>query len=170
MELISDTRSATITYTFADGSTQAATTYNAENVGDALPTDSAAGKTFTGWQFKADGEVLGTSTTMTDDLLTKLDEVRRASKTITVEGVFTTASSGGYLPGYGGGSSSEPDDETVTEDPFTNVARGKYYYNAILWAAEKGITNGKGIGTFTPNEACNRGQMVTFLYRNELSK
>jgi len=59
---------------------------------------------------------------------------------------------------------------TGTTSAFTDVASGKYYYDAVLWAAERGITLGKTATTFVPAEACNRGQMVTFLYRNELAK
>ena len=49
---------------------------------------------------------------------------------------------------------------------FADVSADMYAYNAVLWAADKGITNGKTANTFVPNEACTRGQMVTFLYRN----
>ena len=40
-----------------------------------------------------------------------------------------------------------------------------YYYHAVLWAAEQGITQGTGAAVFSPNAVCNRGQIVTFLYR-----
>lgn len=40
-----------------------------------------------------------------------------------------------------------------------------YYYNAILWAAENGITAGIGGGLFAPNGICNRAQIVTFIFR-----
>ncbi len=42
---------------------------------------------------------------------------------------------------------------------------GKYYYKAVLWAAEKGITGGYDDGTFRPDETCLREHVVTFLYR-----
>ena len=48
---------------------------------------------------------------------------------------------------------------------FTDVEAGSYYYDAVLWAVENGITSGMGDGTFGTNAACNRGQIVTFLYR-----
>ena len=41
----------------------------------------------------------------------------------------------------------------------------KYYYKAVLWAAEKGITTGYADGTFRPDDECTRGQVVTFLWR-----
>ena len=48
---------------------------------------------------------------------------------------------------------------------FTDVAEGEYYYDAVLWAVNKGITNGLTDTTFGPNASCTRAQMVTFLWR-----
>lgn len=51
-------------------------------------------------------------------------------------------------------------------NPFTDVKTGAYYYDAVLWAVEKDITNGYGSATiFNPDGNCTRGQIVTFLYR-----
>ena len=52
-------------------------------------------------------------------------------------------------------------------NPFTDVKPGAYYYRAVLWAVEKGITNGTSDKTFSPDETCTRAQIVTFLWRNE---
>ena len=52
-----------------------------------------------------------------------------------------------------------------TENPFNDVAEGSFYENAVLWAVEKGITNGLTADTFGPNTVCNRAQVVTFLHR-----
>ena len=49
--------------------------------------------------------------------------------------------------------------------PFTDVKAGSYYYDAVLWAVENGITNGTGETTFSPDAACTRAQIVTFLWR-----
>ena len=54
---------------------------------------------------------------------------------------------------------------TSTEHPFTDVKEGAYYYSAMLWAVETGVTSGFSATTFAPNKACTRGQVVTFLYR-----
>ncbi|MCD8145508.1 MAG: S-layer homology domain-containing protein [Oscillospiraceae bacterium] len=51
------------------------------------------------------------------------------------------------------------------ENPFTDVSETEYYYNAVLWAYSKGITTGTTETTFSPNETCERCQIVTFLYR-----
>ena len=50
-------------------------------------------------------------------------------------------------------------------NPFTDVNANAYYYQAVLWAVEKGITNGTSATTFNPDGNCTRSQIVTFLYR-----
>ena len=56
-----------------------------------------------------------------------------------------------------------------TTMPFTDVPAGSYYYNAVLWAVENGITKGTTDTTFSPNMNCSRAQIVTFLWRSEQS-
>ena len=51
--------------------------------------------------------------------------------------------------------------------PFTDVPVGSYYYDAVLWAVENGITKGTSNTTFSPNMTCSRAQIVTFLWRSE---
>ena len=48
---------------------------------------------------------------------------------------------------------------------FVDVKAGDYFYDAVLWAAEKGITSGTDATHFSPNAACTRAQIVTFLWR-----
>lgn len=48
---------------------------------------------------------------------------------------------------------------------FTDVAADSYYYNAVLWAVENGVTTGTSATTFSPDAPCDRGQIVTFLHR-----
>ena len=56
--------------------------------------------------------------------------------------------------------------EPKTENnPFTDVGKGAYYYKAILWAVENGITNGTTATTFSPKDPCKRRHIVMFLYR-----
>ena len=55
--------------------------------------------------------------------------------------------------------------KTVENSPFTDVAPDDYYYEAIKWAAENGITGGIGNGLFGPEQPCTRAQIVTFLWR-----
>ncbi len=54
---------------------------------------------------------------------------------------------------------------TTTNCPFTDVTKGTYYYNAVLWATEKGITVGTSTTTFSPEDTVTRGQTVTLLWR-----
>ena len=51
------------------------------------------------------------------------------------------------------------------ESPFRDVSERDYYYDAVRWAAEQGITTGTSADLFSPSVPCTRGQMVTFLWR-----
>ena len=53
--------------------------------------------------------------------------------------------------------------------PFTDVKSGSYYYDAVLWAVENGITKGTSATEFSPDQNCSRAQIVTFLWRSEKS-
>ena len=57
-------------------------------------------------------------------------------------------------------------DPASSKSPFSDVKEDAYYYNADLWAVEKGITNGTSDKTFDPEDTCTRAQVVTFLYRD----
>lgn len=52
-----------------------------------------------------------------------------------------------------------------TTNPFKDISSSDYYYDAVLWAVENGITTGTGADAFAPNTTVTRGQTVTFLYR-----
>jgi hypothetical protein len=62
-------------------------------------------------------------------------------------------------------AAGNPYPETDT-NPFKDVSYGSYYYSAVLWAVENGITSGTSAKTFSPNMACDRAQIVTFLQRS----
>ena len=49
--------------------------------------------------------------------------------------------------------------------PFADVKAGSYYYDAVLWAVENGITKGSSETMFSPDATCSRAQIVTFLWR-----
>ena len=55
--------------------------------------------------------------------------------------------------------------EAGTENPFNDVDKEAYYYDAVLWAANTGVTAGTSKTTFSPNQDCTRAQIVSFLYR-----
>ncbi len=54
---------------------------------------------------------------------------------------------------------------TTQTNPFTDVAEGIWYRDAVLWAVEKGITNGTSATTFSPGDTCTLAHVITFLYR-----
>ena len=52
-----------------------------------------------------------------------------------------------------------------SQNPFTDVKSGKYYYNAVLWAVENGITSGSSAAKFGVGKPCTREQVVSFLWK-----
>ncbi|MGN0335045.1 MAG: discoidin domain-containing protein [Lachnospiraceae bacterium] len=55
--------------------------------------------------------------------------------------------------------------KAVFENPFTDITEQDYFYDAVLWAVNAGITEGWTETTFEPGKTCTRGQVVTFLWR-----
>ena len=51
------------------------------------------------------------------------------------------------------------------ENPFADVKEGDYFFDAVLWAVENGVTTGLNADSFGPSSPCTRGQVVTFLWR-----
>lgn len=62
-------------------------------------------------------------------------------------------------------ASAEDQSDETPADPFTDVAEDAYYYDAVLWAVDKGITTGKTETTFVPGETCTTAHILTFLWR-----
>ena len=60
---------------------------------------------------------------------------------------------------------ADPDYVAPVVNPFKDVEKTSPYYDAIIWAADKGVTAGKTADTFGINDGCTRAQIVTFLYR-----
>ena len=61
-------------------------------------------------------------------------------------------------------AANQPEPKTAV-NPFVDVAADAYYYKAVLWAVENGITKGTTDTTFRPDQTCTRVQIVTFLWR-----
>ncbi len=57
-----------------------------------------------------------------------------------------------------------PEPNTMN-NPFTDVKSSDYFYKPVLWAVENGITSGTSATTFSPYNACTRGQVMTFLWK-----
>ena len=81
---------------------------------------------------------------------------RISGNTITVKGI-RNLSTFAVIPG------SEVPKESA--NPFVDVTESDYYYDAVLWAVENGVTTGTGDAVFSPDTAVTRAQMVTFLWR-----
>ena len=60
-------------------------------------------------------------------------------------------------------AANKPEPST-TENPFNDVSENDWFYKAVLWASENGITSGTGDGSFAPGKPCTRAEVVTFLY------
>ena len=58
----------------------------------------------------------------------------------------------------------EPEPETAV-NPFRDVKASDYYYKAVLWAYENGVTSGTSPAAFSPDTTCTNGHVVTFLWR-----
>ena len=80
------------------------------------------------------------------------------------DGICTRAQAATFLWRTAG--SPKPETRTM---PFTDVPAGSYYYDAVLWAVENGITKGTSDTRFSPDDTCTRAQIVTFLWRSEKS-
>ena len=80
------------------------------------------------------------------------------------DGICTRAQAVTFL--WRAAGSPKPETRTM---PFTDVPVGSYYYDAVLWAVENGITKGTSDTTFSPNMTCTRAQIVAFLWRSEKS-
>ena len=80
------------------------------------------------------------------------------------DGICTRAQAVTFL--WRAAGSPKPETRTM---PFTDVPVGSYYYDAVLWAVENGITKGTSDTTFRPNDTCTRAQIVAFLWRSEKS-
>ncbi len=61
-------------------------------------------------------------------------------------------------------AAGQPTPTTMT-NPFTDVKEGDWYYSAVLWAVEEGITAGTTTTTFSPSQTCTDAQVITFLWR-----
>ena len=82
------------------------------------------------------------------------------SDTFSPNKTCTRAEIATFLFRYAGAEAPES-----AENPFTDVPADAWYTDAVLWAADQGITNGVSESKFAPNEPCTRAQIVTFLFR-----
>ena len=128
---------------------------NATNQNVTWSSDNESVATVDGGKVTAVGTGTANITVTTED----------GSKTATCVVTVSSSSSGGGSTG-GGTSSGGTTDPGETETPdFTDVPDGTWYAEAVKWAAEEGITMGTSDTTFSPDLACTRSEIVTFLWR-----
>lgn len=88
---------------------------------------------------------------------------------LTVKGGTATSDPAGPTPVEPSGPSepdhTQPDPALVL--PFTDINVGDWYYDAVAWAVDQGITVGTSTTTFSPDVSCTRAQIVTFLWRTD---
>lgn len=95
------------------------------------------------------------------DTLTVLDDKDKEIKLTEKNGKYVFTMPSGKVTVAGRFKVEQPADK----HPFTDIPSGAYYENAVIWAADKGITGGTSATTFSPNGICTRAQAVTFLWR-----
>lgn len=117
------------------GSSNQLTVKNGQPYGE-LPTPTREGYRFEGW-YDAAGNVVTAITAVT------------ATEAHTLTARWT----------------KQEETPTAATVEFTDVAPGAYYYDAVAWAVEKGVTNGTGNGRFSPDMTLTRAMAVTFLWR-----
>lgn len=89
--------------------------------------------------------------------------------TVTVSGAYIIRNTGSspVIPAEPAAPAQKPgEQEPETEKlPFTDIAKGQYYYDAVRWAVEKEITSGVSETSFAPDAPCTRAQLITFMHR-----
>lgn len=116
--------------------------------------------------WRADGRpgASGANMSWADELVV----VRRwaQSKGISVPSNLNTVCTRASAVTYMWKAAGSPTPKTTTV--FTDIPTSANYSKAVSWALEMGITNGTSSTTFSPGQGCNRGQIVTFLYREKV--
>lgn len=151
--LLVDDRTATVSFTFDDGS-GITKTYSPAEIGSDLPTDSKASHTFDGWKFTADSSaVAGTYKTLTDDLLTALS----SKTTITAEPQFTKNTTPNNP-----GTSNPPNTPSTPSNPSTPSYPNNpgYYYPVINRNSVVAAQTEHGTVNMNPTTA-GAGEVVT---------
>ncbi len=118
-----------------------------------LPEPSRTDYTFDGWFTSAGGGTPITAST-----------VFTAHTTVFAHWTYAPSSVTPYVPPEEDGVTDVPALEPA-EIPFTDVPEDSYYYDAVAWAVENGITEGMTEDTFGPELGCLRADIVTFLWR-----
>jgi len=120
-------------------------TTNDEGKLDALPEADREDYKFLGWYTEKDG-----------------------GEEVTIDTVFvkdTTVYAHWKEKTQHGGGPVVVDPPADTRNPFKDVKKNDWFYDAVMWAVREDVTSGTSYNTFSPGATCTRGQMVTFLWR-----
>ncbi len=112
-----------------------------------------------GWDYTAKFEENITGATVDGFAVNENDINRLHDTTVVIAYTFP------YLEKDKAEEEKKPQEQEKETPVFIDIEKGKYYYDAVMWAVEEGITAGTGANTFSPDAICTRGQVVTFLYR-----
>lgn len=165
--------SVILTYTFdaTEGSTSGSTGGGGGSGGGGVTTYAIAVKDSKNGDVTASHKsaAKGTTVTLTVDpdkgyvldTLTVLDDKDKEIKLTEKNGKYVFTMPSGKVTVAGRFKVEQP----AGKHPFTDIPSGAYYENAVIWAADKGITGGTSATTFSPNGICTRAQAVTFLWR-----
>lgn len=159
--------------------------YSTETKYDSLPTPTRSGYTFAGW-YRSDGSMLLEAHHVKENTKVSAKWVSLPYIDVSASKWFATPVAYCYTNRimYGSSSTTFSPNQNATRgmlvtvlyrlagtpsvsgsSGFSDVSSGKYYANAITWAAKNGIVSGYGDGTFKPNQNITRAEMVAILYR-----
>ena len=157
------TASCTVTVTRASSSGGSHTTYYPVNT----PAKSEGGSVAAGTKRASKGTtVTVTATAASGYQVAQVSAVDKDGKTVSLtdkgDGVYTFVMPASKVDVTARFAQVQKPEE---KDPYGDVSKDSYYYDAVKWAAETGVTTGVGDGLFAPEWVCTRGQIVTFLWR-----
>ena len=157
------TASCTVTVTRASSSGGSHTTYYPVNT----PAKSEGGSVVVSPKSASKGSaVTVTATAASGYQVAQVSAVDKDGKTVSLtdkgDGVYTFVMPASKVDVTARFAQVQKPEE---KDPYGDVSKDSYYYDAVKWAAETGVTTGVGDGLFAPEWVCTRGQIVTFLWR-----
>ena len=160
----SHTASCTVTVTRASSSGGSHTTYYPVNT----PAKSEGGSVVVSQKSASKGSAVTVTVTPESGYqVSSVQAVDKDGKKLTLtdkgDGKYTFVMPGSKVEVFASFAQVQKPEET---SPYRDVSKDSYYYDAVQWASNKGITNGVADSVFAPDWVCTRGQIVTFLWRS----
>lgn len=158
------TASCTVTVTRASSSSGSHTTYYPVNT----PVKSEGGSVVVSQKSASKGSAVTVTVTPESGYqVSSVQAVDKDGKKLTLtdkgDGKYSFVMPGSKVEVSASFAQVQKPEET---SPYRDVSKDSYYYDAVQWASNKGITNGVSDGVFAPDWVCTRGQIVTFLWRS----